>query len=132
VPARLSSCPHFHREMTDVSNGAFPEKWTCMCGLSLGHLRCYFVPFYVTAHVFSGTLKQCSVRATTGCILPCLAGRIRDAMATVTLTLLNNSRSETEYGHKLSAGPLTVTSLCPTQLRLVLIAMTFNSLAVLH
>jgi hypothetical protein len=91
--------PHFHEEMMDFLNCKFPEKWIGKsrpitwppCSPDLTPLD-FFFWVYIKDAVYMPPL------ATT---LPELAGRIRDAVATVTLDLLNKVWTEIEYRYDI-------------------------------
>jgi hypothetical protein len=76
--------PHFHKEVTDFSKRKFPEKWIGR-DRPLGHLVLLIL---LPSIFFSvGCTSRMPPLATT---LPELPGRIEDAVATVTLELLND------------------------------------------
>jgi hypothetical protein len=68
--------PHFHNEVTEFLNRKFPEKWIGRGGPITWPPRS---PDLTPLHIFLATT------------LPELAGRIRDAVGTVTLDLLNKA-----------------------------------------
>jgi hypothetical protein len=77
--------PHFHKKAMDFLNRKFAEKWFGGAGLSLGHL------IRITLlHLFRGYIKHAVYVLPLVTTVSELVGRIRDALATVTLDLLNN------------------------------------------
>jgi hypothetical protein len=87
------AAPHFHKEVTHFLNRKFPEKWFGRGGLSLG----YLVHLTLLLLIFLlGYIKNAVYVPPLATTLPEFAGRLRDAVATVTLDLLNNMWTETE------------------------------------
>jgi hypothetical protein len=91
--------PHFHKEVTDFLNSKFPEKcigrgWPITWQPRSPDLTP--LDFF-----FWGFIKDAVYVPPLATTLPELAGRIRDAVATVTLNLLNNMCTETKYRHDI-------------------------------
>jgi hypothetical protein len=87
--------PHFHKEVTDFLNQKFPYKWIGRGG-----------PITWPPHspdrtpldfLFCGYIKDAAYLPPLVTTLLELAGRIRDAVAVVTLDLFNNMWTEIEH-----------------------------------
>jgi hypothetical protein len=87
--------PHFHNEVTDFLNRKFPEKWIDRGRPIIWPPRS---PDLTALDFFFllGVHQGCCVRATIGYHFAGTCSRIRDAVATVALDLLN-AWNETEY-----------------------------------
>jgi hypothetical protein len=80
--------PHFLKEMVDFLNRKFPEKWVGRGGPITWPPRSpHLTPFNF---FFWGYIKNAVYVTSLADTLPELAGRIRDAVTTVILDLLNN------------------------------------------
>jgi hypothetical protein len=87
--------PHFHKEATDFLYRRFPEKWIGRGGPITWPPRS---PDLTPLDLFfCGYIKDAVYVSPLATTLPELAGRIRDAVAIVTLDLLNNVWTEIEY-----------------------------------
>jgi hypothetical protein len=84
--------PHFHKEVTDFLNSKFPEKWIGRGGpITWPPSSPDLTPL---DFFFWGYIKDAVYMPPLATTLPELAGRIRAAVATVTLDLLNNVWTE--------------------------------------
>jgi hypothetical protein len=85
--------PHFHKE--DFLNRKSPEKWIDRGRPITWPLRS--PDLTPLDYFFWGSIKDALYVPPLATTLPELAGSIRDTVATVTLDLLNNVWTETEY-----------------------------------
>jgi hypothetical protein len=86
--------PHFHKEVKNILNRKFPEKWIGRGGpITWPPSSPDLIPL---DSFLWGYIKDVVYVPPLATILPELAGRIRDAVAIITLHLLNNVWIETE------------------------------------